>query len=1254
MKRSFSTLIFLITVFYIQSATGYTIICQVSQTDIHEGYIIKKTGLTKYALPKVTISGITWSSNVALPNDAKPGDPAKFTVTLGMERKKPFAVIRIPAYAAGSQPGTINQVASYTLDITEPERPNNKAAARTTDVTTSALDTGTWYKIAITNTGFYKIDYNFLTTIGVKPSDVNPANIRILGNGGAMLSENNAVTRPVDLIENAVLFSGNGDNVFDNGEFVIFYGVGTTAWYKDSINQRFNHQVNLYSDTSYYFISFNTGPGKRISSQPALPAGNVNVNSYNFYAAHEQDLVNPATIGRLWYGEQFNPSLGNTTQSFNFDLGSSMSQIFCYIAFAATSATNLSTVSATLNGNSVGSYAFTSPTSVDWVMNLDTIANTVACNSSTANVTISFSPGDGASTGYLKYIELNGRRGLIMTGDQMNFRDWQSVGSGHTAQYSIAGANANTAVWDVTNPQTPVMMPGTFDGSNYNFAQDASVLHEFGAMNSTNLNTPKFVAAIPNQNLHGSPAADLIIVTYPGFLDQAQQLAQYHRDHDHLRVVVATTDQVYNEFSSGGQDISAIRDFAKMFYDRAGTDSTLLPSYLLLFGGASYDYKNRVPDNSNFVPVFESVESFDNNNAFSSDDFFGFLDDSEDIENYGIYNILDIGTGRLPARTVNDAKALVNKMTSYNNAATLGPWRVSATIVADRGCVAPNKYDDAGNHMGVAEDVADSLTTAGKNLYNEEKIYVDAIPIISTPAGARCPNANAALNQQVFNGTFLINYNGHGNPTVWSSERILTGDDFNNWNNANMLPIMITATCDFGQFDHPQYVSSAEQLLIRSGGGVIAVLTTTQAVYSTYNEDLDIQYLQAQFLPASDNTRHTFGTASRTGKNATFITTKDSGKIINFHKFSLLGDPAIVPDFPVNTVQIDSVLDGYTMLQADTVKALGSYIIDGSVRDQSGNLMSGFNGILYVSFFDKPRKITTLTGCNNIYSMQDNIIYKGRVTVTNGKFTFTFITPKDISYSFGAGKISMYSDDGVTDAAGDNINFAVGGFSDHPVISSDTPVVKPYINDSLFLNGGITGSNTSLYVSLFDKTGINVTGTDVGHDLTAVLDGSIDAPFILNDYYETYPNTFQRGYVSFAISGLADGPHSIKVRAWDVNDNTGTGTVDFIVADGQVMDVAQLGNYPNPFNNSTHFVFEHNHPFEQLDVQIEIYNISGGLVRKINDNLTTTDSRTVEITWDGTDSGGNRLPSGVYVYRLILSTDKGYKSSAYQKLVIVR
>lgn len=1250
MKSTFRALLLAVSLMASNPSFSTVVTSQVQQKDIYEGYIVRKVWLSAYALPNVSISDIGYSGNVQLPRNAKTADPNKLQVSIGMERKRPFAIIRIPAYVASATPGIIQQVSKYTLTVDEPAQPKNKMGAKKTDVASSVLATGTWYKLGVTKTGFYKIDNTLLSSMGVKPSSVNPSNIRIVGNGGLMLSEDNAVPRASDLQENSLLVTDNGDNSFDNGESVVFYAVGTIGWQKDSLNQRFVHQPNLYSDTACYFISFDAGPGKRIATQATVPAANVTVNSYNFYAVHELDLVNPADLGKQWYGEQLNPALGNATQTFSFDLGSTIANLYCKVSMASTSGSRNCSFNASLNGNTVGSAVFSLPTTGDNVMNLNSLEHSVACNSQIANVTVTFNPADAGSVGYLNYIELNGRSGLTFSGDQFTFRDWQSVGAGKVANYQLQGANSNTRVWDVTNPQSPVLMSGSLSGSTYSFSQDASMLHEFAAMNTTNFSAPKYMGQVPNQNLHGSGQVDMIIVTYPGFQTQAKQLADFHASHDHLRVITATTTEVYNEFSSGIQDISAIRDFAKMFYDRA-TDSTQMPKYLLLFGGASYDYKNRVTNNSNYVPVFESAESSNDLNAFSTDDFYGFLDDNEYIENNDLVNALDIGVGRLPARSADDATALVNKVINYSSPATLGPWRLSTTIVADKGC-----KDPAGDHMSDAEAMVATVADAGNSTYNQQKVFVDAIPVISTPAGPRCPNANAALNEQVYNGTFLINYNGHGNPEVWSSERILTSDDYNHWNNANMLPIMVTATCDFGQFDRPQFVSSAEQLVVRKGGGVIAILTTTQAVYAYYNHELNVQYLDAQFTRNAQGKWNTFGEASRIGKNITYSkpAPHDPGEIANFRKFSLLGDPAVTPDFPEYKINIDSVTDGYTMAHADTIKALGAYAIKGSVVDNDGNLKTDFNGTVYISFFDKPRNITTISGCNDVFNLQDNVVYKGRVTVTNGKFSFTFIVPKDINYTFGAGKISCYAENGVTDAAGAEPNVIVGGFSDHPVLNTTPPVVHPYINDSLFLNGGITGSNTSLYVTFYDKTGINVSGTDIGHDLTAVLDDNVDAPYILNNYYQTLPNTYQHGFVSFPISGLADGRHSIRVKAWDVNDNTGEGTVDFTVIDGKVLDIQQLGNYPNPFTGTTHFVFEHNHPEELLDAQIEIYTTSGALVKHIHETYTPGGSRSADITWDGTDEGGNKLPSGVYVYRLNISTDKGYKSTAYQKLVIVR
>ncbi len=1243
MKKTFLLFGLLVNLLAFQSIYAFAGTYQVKQTDIYAGYIIEKIWLNEYAMPQVSISGIGYELNVTLPEGAHLSAPEKFQVKLGMERKRPFAVVRIPAYTAGTLAGQVNQVTDFTLTINEqPQTKKTNSGAKTTaDVFSSVLSKGTWYKIGITNTGFYKIDNNFISTLVPKPSNASISNIRIYGNGGNILSENNAVPRPSDLMENAVLITGTT---------AVFYAIGPTVWDADTINKIFIHRKNIYSDTAYYFITFDQGPGLRLQNQPQVAPGNKTVTDFNYYDVLDTDIINPAQLGKLWYNTGFYPQAGTTNQTFTFDMGSTVSSVYCTVAFGHTSPDTGSELDVSLNGQKIGSETFgtcTAPGS-DNVMALLTNGWTGACNSQIVKVGINFIPIDPSGVGYLDYIELNTRRNLAMAGDQLSFRDLLSVGAGNIANYQLQGATGNTQVWDVTNPQVPVLMNGSLSGNVYSFTQDAQTLHEFAAVNGTGaqLYTPKFTNFVPNQNLHEPGQTDLIIVTYPGFLDAANQLATYHRQHDNMRVKVATTTEVYNEFSSGGQDLSAIRDFARMYYKRAGSDPTQMPSYLILFGGASYDYKNRLSNNSNFVPVYESAESSNDLASFCSDDFYGFLDDSENIENNSLINALDIGVGRLPARSVADATTLVNKIISYTKPATLGPWRIAATVVADNN-------DGAGPHMDVAEAMAKIITQKSNGLYNIDKVYIDAIPTISTPAGGRCPGANAAIDNDVFKGVFMMNYNGHGNTQILAGERILTQDDYNNWNNANMLPFMVTATCDFGQFDHPQYVSAAEQLILRNGGGVIAMLTTTQAVFSTYNQTLNGNYLGSQFIHNTNGKWNSFGEAIRIGKNATYLFSKDPGELANFRKFGLLGDPAVTPDFPQFDINIDSVIEGTTLQRADTIKALGAYIIDGSVRDNSGNIMTGFNGQAWVTFYDKPRTVNTIMGTGETFKLQDNIVYKGKATVVSGLFSVTFITPKDINYYYGAGKISIYAHNGVIDAAGNDTSFIIGGYSDHPQLNSTPPLVKAYINDTLFLNGGITGSNTSLFVSLYDQTGINVSGNFVGHDLVAVLDDNVETPYILNDYYETAPNTYKYGTVSFPLSGLADGKHTITVRAWDVNDNMGMGTVDFRVVDGTVMDIQNLMTYPNPFTNSTHFVFEHNHPDEPLDVQINIYNTAGALTKEIKETFTPTGSRSNEIIWDGTDNNGRLLPSGVYIYRVNIS-DKGIKSTAYQKLVIVR
>jgi hypothetical protein len=1171
---------------------------------------------------------------------------SNYDVLLGKERKQAFAIIRIPAYAKNEKGYQLLE--SVSIDVTE----NNEAvksnnSAQKTTALTSPLASGTWYKIAVPANGIYKIDYNYISSkLGV--SGINSANIRVFGAGGAMLSENNAVPRKDNLTEIPIVVNDGGDGNFGSGDYILFYGSGPVSWEADMVNKRFNHKKNLYEEKGFYFLNFDA-PGKRITTQTVALTGTVSVNSYNDFHIYENDLTNPPKYGKNWVGEDFGFTGSKVAnRSFDFELGTLTDNAKFKIVLGSVSESSANVFNVYRNGLLDGSYTLGSATGGDNSIPIFMLtANTeVPGINGKQTIRLEYQSPSNNAVGYLDYIEINTRRALSFDGNTILFRDINSVSSTNVASYSIANSDGSVRVWDITDPYSTVAMNGNLNAGTYNFVQNASSLHEFVAIKGDNGAEPEYVGKIDNQNLHGLGATDFVIITPSEFKSAADRLADFHRQRSGMRVCVATVNQVYNEFSSGGQDISAIRDFMRMLYENAGTDSASMPKYLLLFGDASYDYKNREKNNTNYVPTFESLESINNIGNYCGDDFFGFLDDNEDIENFNIVNTLDVGVGRLTVKNIDEANNVVNKIIHYKSPSSLGAWRLSTTIVADN-------EDYAGPHMEDGE-IMDSTITHRSLLYNTNKVYEDAIPFIATPGGDRAPDANKAINDQMFKGTFLLNYSGHGNPEVLSHERIITSDDINKWNTVDRMPIMVTATCDYGQFDRPDFVSSAEQIVLKKEGGAISSITTVKLVYQSPNRRLNQDYLDAQFSRVNGRW-NTFGDALRIGKNKTYSNGSTSqSDIINFRKFALLGDPALEPNFPEYYIYIQAIKDDATLVNSDTISALGSYTMYGYVGDISTNILSNFNGRLSVVIYDKPRLVKTITAINKTFSVRNNIIYRGKATVNNGRFSVTFIAPKDINYDMGKGKVSTYAENGVTDAAGADFRYSIGGYSDHPVIEENPPLVRPFIGDSLFINGGLTGSNPLLYAILEDETGINVSGNSVGHDLTGVLDGNEEGAYILNDYYETETNTYKRGYVNFPMYNIPDGRHRLTVKAWDVNNNSGVGTVDFEVANGNIMKVRNLLNYPNPFKDKTHFIFEHNHPDEYLYAELNIYNTTGMLVRTIKETYQAGMGRSKEITWDGTDNNGAMLPSGVYIYKMMIVTDKGAKDMAYQKLVIAR
>ncbi len=1212
----------------------------VQESEISNGFVVKKIWLKNYEMPKIIFSETVFEEMKSLNLKFCSTSFKDVELILGKEKKKPFAFVRIPVYFKENK-----KLSSFSMIISEQESLENKSTpALKTTTDNSVLASGKWYKISVAQRGIFKLDYNFIQNkLGINPATISTTNIRVYGNGGTVFSENNSEENIDDLKENSIVVMDGGDGIFNQNDYVLFYANGPLKWIKDSVNKSFNHVQNIYNDSSYYFLNFDLGPGLRIANQTGNFNPNLTVNSFNNYATHDQDIVNVGRFGKTWWGEEFSNDPGkHATQNFNFQTSPLIDSALVRLHFGSRSSVSGNSVNALLNGQSFCSTSFGSVGNgiednpiVDYYQ-----TSKLKITGNALSIQIQYNPAISTGKGYLDYLELNWRSELSFQNGQMNFCDWNSVGNGNIANYQMQNSSNNIVVWDIT--ETPTRMNGNLSGSTYSFNQSASFLHEFVAFDGSSFFTPGFTGIVANQNLHASPQVDYIIVTHHDFLEAANKLANFHQQKNNYRVIVATTEQVFNEFGSGSQDIGAIRDFARMFYKRAGNDTAEMPKHILLLGDASFDYKNRTANNTNFVPTYETSESVDLINSYCSDDFFGFLDDNEGIENWSVANTLDMGVGRLPVTTEESAMSMVDKIINYSSVNSLGPWRLSTTLITDNG--------DGNQHFLDGEVMASTIENHSP-LHNETKVYLSAIPTISTPGGVRAPDANKAINDAIFKGTFLMNYNGHGSISTMAHERIMTQDDFNYWKNFDKLPIMVTATCDFSKYDDPAYVSAGEKLVVKADGGAIALLTTTQLVYAFLNRPMNAQFLSTLFQNNKGDFP-SFGEAFRNSKNITYTTLKDSYALGNYRKFVLLGDPASMPNFPKYNIETEALLDGNNQQPVDTIRALGKYQIKGNIKDNYGSVLSNFNGRLYITIFDKPKTVNTLDASPLSFQIQNSIIYKGKVSVSDGKFSFVFIAPKDLNYDFGKGKISYYAENGVIDAAGMDTNKFIGGFSESPVVDNNEPLVKPYMNDSLFHDGGITGNSSILFVKLFDETGINVSGNSIGHDLTAVLDDDYASPFILNDYYETAPNDYQTGFVHFPISGLIDGRHAIKVKAWDMNNNSGEGLINFEVLNGKIVAVQNLMNYPNPFSTLTHFVFDHNRPNEELTVNIKIVNTNGILVTNLTQTFTPEGSRS-EITWDGTDSG-IKLPSGLYVYEIILTTKEGIQTSAHEKLVIVR
>ncbi|MCX6181152.1 MAG: type IX secretion system sortase PorU [Bacteroidetes bacterium] len=1131
----------------------------------------------------------------------------------------------------------------------------------------SVLASGKWYKLKVTSTGLYKIDKALLQSMGVDPASINPKNLRIYGNGGGMLPELIKTYTPDDLRENAIMVAGENDGVFNDNDYALFYATGPHTWTYDTLTKKYSHKFNVYSDAAYYYITFDLGAGKRVGTQlQNAGAATHTTTKFDDYSFQENDSYNLIKSGKTWFGDLFNVVTKERSYSFSFP-NMDLSTPALMNTQLAVRSSQTSSMTVQVNGSSLVNLNGLSPISSGYDDPYATIktsvANSFTPSSSSFNIKMTYNlpSGNNEAECWLNYLEVIVRRNLTLSGNGIVFRDANTTGKNNIVEYQISGNSGSEILWDITDLSNIKAQAYEYNGGQIKFTQTADTLKEYMLFSGSNFALPKFVEVVSNQDIHGKGIVDYVIVVAPEFWNAAQKLSDFHKTYSNLDVLVVTPDQVYNEFSSGSKDVTAIRNMMRYFYKNASSPQEL-PKYLLLFGDGSYDFKSKIAA-GDFVPVYESAESIDPTSSYATDDYFGFLDDNEGNMDPNSSDNVDIGIGRFPVTSLEQANGVVNKVISYSGHgsqvatnSTLTPyikdvygnWRNQIVFIADDGSDPNGNYDYA-EHVSGCETMSDLLRNLDSN-YNHQKIYFDAYLKQSSAGGGRYPDVERSINQALDKGALVVSYVGHGGEAGWADERVLSIQQINQWSNFTNLPFFITATCEFSRFDDPQRVAAGEYVLNNSNGGAIGQLTTTRLVYGSSNLDFTKNFFKSTFINAA--TRPTLGQALTEAKALT-----GNGTYNNKRKFFLMGDPAVTLAFPENKV-VTTAINQQLVSNSDTIKALMKVKVEGKMVDRQGAFLSSYNGIIYPTVYDKAQQMQTLNNVNKSilnFDVQNNILYKGKATVSKGLFSFEFIVPKDISYQFGNGKISYYAANKEEDACGFYENFIIGGSDTNALKDESGPEVHLYMNDSSFVMGGLTDQNPKIFAVLYDESGINTTGSNIGHDIVATLDKQSSQSIILNSYYEANLDSYKKGTINYPLENLSEGEHQLTLKVWDVNNNSAEKNTVFVVSSSAELALSHVLNYPNPFTTSTEFWFEHNHATGSLNVQIQIFTISGKLVKNINTTIDVSERyKPTPIQWDGLDDFGDSIGKGVYVYRLKVQTENGEYAEKTEKLVILK
>ena len=1220
---------------------------------------------TSVSISQVNYSNISLAELKALDIDKIP-NKLSYSLKNSVARDKRFAMLQLSPII--KENGVFKKIISFQVDYNTGTSRTSIAQNKTSKskvISNSVLSSGEWFRFSVDTTGVFKLNKSFLRRLGVNVNNIDPRTIRLYGNGGRMIPYANSEDYPFDVPENAIKFVGEEDGVFNDSDYILFYAQGPKEYNIES-----NTNINCYNDKTYYYINTGSGNGKRITpfAQPSGPI-DLEIDTFEEYKFHELDKQNIALLGRRWFGERFDVE---EEQTFKFNFPNLITDtpitLRVYVAAISSIATSMGV---SVNGNKLATLEI-SEFSKTILANEAFFYNNVAVTDSEINVQLNYdNKGDLSALGYLDYISIEAKRALEFVNSQFQFKNSEVETRSGIGQYTISNASKVSEVWDVTDIYNVTNFENTSAESNLTFTSNLGVLKTYVALTPSDYFEPQYdgTTKISNQNIKGTiflnsentfQDIDYIIVSPDNMLSQAERLAQINEQQYGLNVKVLGLNEIYTEFSTGNQDIGAIRNLVKYVYDNASSPEGRI-KYLCLLGDGSFDYKDRIPNNTNIVPSWYSYNSLSLSNSFVSDDFYGMMDDNEGAMDTS--DKLDIAVGRILADTPEQATKLIDKIESYYIKEAVGSWRNNVVVISD------DVDEDWEGSLQETTDLVGNLITNDKPFLNVTKIHSDAYKQESSVGGNTYPQATTEIIDAINNGALVVNYFGHGGENGIASERLLSQADVKEFRNYGKLNCFITVTCEYTKFDNPYKVTAGELTYWNEKAGAIALISTTRQIYVSFAIDFNRNFGQYLFSYATDDDYEhyeypTMAEALRLTKNNPIISNSNQRRLVFF-----IGDPAMKLAFAKPNIELTKVNDVPLAQVTDTIKALGYVKLAGEVTDVSGNLLSDYNGIVSTTIYDKDIKRKTLANDRTTldgklvtldFTTLGRVIFRGQASVKNGAFEFDFIVPKDIGIPVGYGKISFYSKEetlGDNQAGASIASVKIGGLNEDAPEDNTGPVITLYMNDENFVSGGITNESPTLLAKMEDENGVN-TASGIGHDIVAIIDGDETNPVVLNDYYQTEVDDYKKGTLSYAFRDLEPGLHTLSLKVWDVYNNSSVSEIQFIVYDkDQALVIDNVLNYPNPFVNYTEFWFNHNSS-DVLDVSVQIFTVSGKLVRTLNGQtaagFSVTSSLSRDIVWDGRDDFGDKIGKGVYIYKLSVHSSLLNKTvEKIEKLVIL-